>query len=399
MKIGIIKERKNPPDKRVPFTPEQCKIAKEKFGFDIVVEPSDIRCFKDEDYTKQGIELSTDLSSCDVLMGVKEVPKETLINNKPYFFFSHTIKKQPYNKELMKTLIAKKIQMLDYECLTHENGERIIGFGRYAGIVGTYNGLLAFGKRNQSYTLSPAHSFKNYDELLGELKKVKLPNFKLVITGNGRVGKGAEEILLDLGIQKVTPSSFLNNTFNTPVFCVLELKDMYEFSSEEKFDQKHFYANSEVYKSKFTPYLSAANIFVSAHFWDNKSAPLFTLNQVKASDFSIEVIADITCDIKGSVPTTTRASTIADPIYGIDKQTGEETSYNAPDCITVMAVDNLPCELPANASEDFGNALISFILPEFKDFKNSELLNRSSICIDGKLTPKYEYLNDYAFGE
>lgn len=399
MKIGIIKEGKTPPDKRVPFTPAQAKEAREKFNLDLVVQPSAIRAFKDEEYAELGIPMQDDLSDCDVLMGVKEVPIDMLINNKQYFFFSHTIKKQPYNQKLIKAFLEKKITMTDYETLTYKTGARILGFGRYAGLVGAYNGLIAYGNRTGLFNLKPANQCEDLEEMKRELANIQLPAIKIALTGGGRVANGAIEILKELNVREVSPEEYKNGQFNEAVYVQLNSGEMYEHKDGEAFVTKDFYKNPKNYVCTFKQYIPGTELFISCHYWDHNADVLWRAEDMLSPDFDIKVIADITCDIKGSIPSTIRPSTIADPIYGFDPKTGEETdSYNE-NGITVMAVDNLPCEIPKDASEGFGRALIDHVLPCLLGDDEDEVIKRASITINGELGPNYDYLHDYAYGE
>lgn len=398
IKIGVLREEKSPPDKRVPLTPLICtELLRTYPNIEIVIQPSKIRCYSDEEYLAFGLTLQEDLSDCDVLMGVKEVPKDKLIPGKKYFFFSHTIKKQPHNEKLMKALIEKKIQMIDYETLTDKNHNRIIGFGRYAGIVGAYNGILGYGRKYDLFQIKPANLCRDRAEMEEELKRVKLPNIKIALTGGGRVANGAIETLSALRIRKVTPEEFLMASFREPVYCQLNPRDYVERPNDHNFDLNDFFQHPEHFVSKFPPYTKAADIFISAHFWDPRSPKMFTPEDMKAADFHISVVADITCDIDGSVPTTLRASTISQPFYGYNPKTDKEDVPFNKDTICVMAVDNLPCELPRDASDDFGKDLMERVLPfVFKDDTDG-VIERASICKDGKLMPAFEYLSDYAY--
>ncbi len=325
IKIGVLREEKSPPDKRVPLTPLICSELVRKYPqVEIVVQPSKIRCYNDDEYVAFGITLQEDLSDCDVLMGVKEVPKENLLAGKKYFFFSHTIKKQPHNVKLMKALIEKKVQMIDYETLTDKNHNRIIGFGRYAGIVGAYNGILGYGLKYDLFRIKPANLCRDRAEMEDELKRVKLPNIKIALTGGGRVANGAIETLSALRIRKVTADEFLMASFREPVYCQLNPRDYVELPDDHNFDLNDFFKHPERFVSKFVPYTKVTDLFISAHFWDPRSPKMFTKEDMKASDFHISVISDITCDIDGSVPTTMRSSTIAQPFYGYNIVKGEE---------------------------------------------------------------------------
>ncbi len=402
MKIGIIKEGKVPVDHRVPLTPEQCKaILDECPQAEIVVQPSDIRCFSDEDYKAQGIALQQDLSDCDVLMGVKEVPIHQLVADKTYFFFSHTIKKQPYNRGLLQEVLAKNIDLVDYECLTDAKGQRVVAFGRYAGIVGAYNGLLAWGKRYGSFQLKPAHDCLDMEELWQELDKVSLPeNTKIALTGGGRVAKGAIETLERAGISYVSPEDYLSGDFDRAVYTQLDVDDYNKRSSDGGFDKAEFFADPKGYESAFGPFVKETDLFVAAAFWDPKAPALFTKEEMKEADFRIKVIADITCDIQGSVPSTLRETTIADPLYDYNPSTGEEEKALTSDKnITVMAVDNLPCELPRDASQSFGEQLMASVIPELMNGGQQPIVGGATITRKGELTEKFSYLTAFAKGE
>ncbi len=397
LKLGVLREEKSPPDKRVPLTPLICADLLKKYpNLEIYIQPSAIRCYSDDEYRAFGLTLQEDLSQCDVLMGVKEVPKEKLIPNKKYFFFSHTIKKQPHNQKLMHTLIEKKIQMIDYETLTDVNGNRIIGFGRYAGIVGAYNGILGYGRKYDLFHIKPANLCRDRAEMEEELKRVKLPNIKIALTGGGRVANGAIETLSALRIRKVTPEEFLMASFREPVYCQLNPRDYVEREGDHNFDLHDFFKHPEHFNSKFLPFTKATDIYISAHFWDPRSPKMFSTDDMKAADFKISVVADITCDIDGSVPTTLRASTIANPFYGYNPDTDKEDVPFNTDTICVMAVDNLPCELPRDASDDFGKDLMERVLPSIFIEDKDKIIDRASICADGKLCKAFEYLSDYA---
>jgi alanine dehydrogenase len=360
IKIGILRERKIPADKRVALCPDQCLFLTQQYqNIDLVVEKSPIRCFSDRQYQKLGLSLVDDISDCDVLFGVKEVPKENLIANKTYFYFSHTIKKQSYNKMLLSKMLDLNIKMVDYETLCDINNKRLIGFGKYAGIVGCYNGFLTHGLRTKQYELKAAHQCFDRTELNQELKKVKLNNAKIILTGNGRVGEGALEILQLLNIKQVDVNSFLNDTFNYPVFVALNTLDYNQRTDKKDSSKSDFYENPVEYQSTFFKYAAVADIFIAGHFFGNGSPYLFTREDAKKSNFKIRTIADISCDIDGPVASTIRPSTIANPIYGYNPITEKEDDFDSDDVISVMAVDNLPCELPKDASKDFGQLLDS----------------------------------------
>jgi saccharopine dehydrogenase (NAD+, L-lysine-forming) len=399
MKIGIIKEGKTPPDERVPLSPTQCKEIIEKFPeVQLVVQKSHIRRFKDEEYANKGLTLVDSVDDCDVLMGVKEVPMNNLIPNKKYFFFSHTTKKQPYNRELLKTMLDKNITMVDYEGLTNERGTRLIGFGKYAGIVGCYNSFYTFGKQTNSFDLKRAYLCEDRAEMENELSKIKIPNdFKIVITGGGRVASGIIEILDKIGIKKVPAQEFLTTAFNAPVFTQTLVTDYYRKADGSDFSRTEVYNKPENFESDFMKFAKVADLYISGHFWDKNAPYIFTREDAKHPEFNIKTVGDVSCDIDTSVACTLRPSTIVDPIYGYSPKTEKEVAFNEQDAITVMAVDNLPCELPKDASEDFGREFIDHILPHLLNDKDG-VIERATICANGDLTPDHEFLRDYVNG-
>jgi saccharopine dehydrogenase (NAD+, L-lysine forming) len=401
LSIGIIREGKVPPDKRVPLTPKQCKLVKEKFPtVELYVQSSPIRAFSDDDYRSEGIEVVHSIDHCDVIFGVKEVNIPDLIPNKHFFFFSHTIKKQPYNRELLRAVIDKNIQLTDYEVLTQPSGLRLIGFGRYAGIVGCYNGFRTYGMKHNLYDLKPANQCFDRKEMEAELSKVKLPNdMKVVLTGFGRVGYGAREIMSLLPIREVTAADYLTSTFDEPVFTHLNVEDYNERQDGNAFDKNDFYADGRGHQSTFPRFLSATDMYVACHFWKSTAPFLFKRADLRSENLRLSVVADISCDIDGPVACTIRPSTIADPVYGYDPATEQEADFTSTGVVAVMAVDNLPCELPRDASEDFGNELIAKILPALLEQDPTDIIGRGTETLNGRLTPKYAYLQDYLDGK
>lgn len=400
IKIGVIKEGKTPPDERVPFCPEQVNFINANFpNVKVVVQKSNIRRYKNEEYESLGIELVDSLDDCNVILGIKEVPLNDLIPNKTYFFFSHTIKKQAYNRKLLIELLNKKITMVDYETLVDKNGSRLIGFGRYAGIVGCYNTFYAYGKRTGAFNLKRAYQCFDKAEMLNELAKIKLPNnYKIVMTGGGRVANGIVEILEKLNIEKISASDFLTKTFNKPVFTQLFPEDYNKRIDNQPFTVREFFADASGFESNFMPYAKVADMYMSGHFWAKGSPFIFSRDDAKLPDFKIKVVGDISCDIDGPVACTIRPSNIIDPIYGYLPSSEIETSISNPQSITVMAVDNLPCELPKDASKDFGREFIDKILPHLIN-DAEHVIERATICKNGDLTPRFEYLRDYVNGE
>jgi hypothetical protein len=400
MKIGIIREGKIPIDARVPLSPKQCKSLIELYPqISIVAQPSAIRCFKDYEYAEQQIELREDVSDCDILIGVKEVPLENLISNKTYFFFSHTIKKQEHNRKLLLEVLKKKIRLIDWETLTDNNGHRVIAFGRWAGIVGAHNGIMTWLKRIGKNNLKPLYLCKNLKEAARDYDDIQPGNIKILLSGTGRVSSGCVEVLDMMNIRNVTPDEFLHERFDEPVYTQLNNSHLYYKSGETSFDNMHYHAHATEYKSKFLPFTRVTDVFINGIYWDKSIPAFFSKEDMKEEDFKIKVIADITCDIApvASVPSTLRASTILAPVYGYHPHKEREcepfTSYS----IDVMAVDNLPNELPRDASKNFGELFMEKIIPALlKD--HDEMIDRATLARDGELSSHFEYLSDYVKG-
>jgi hypothetical protein len=401
MKFGIIKEGKTPPDKRVPLSPRQCKILLDTYpDMEIFVQPSNIRAFKDSEYEALGISLQEDLTDCDVLMGVKEVRIQDLIPHKTYLFFSHTYKKQPYNRELLNAILDKKIRLIDYEMLKEPGGKRVLGFGRYAGIVGAYNAFRAWGEMTESYILKAAHECEDRREMESELIKVKLPkDTKIAITGAGRVGGGAMEVLSALKITHVFPKEYAEQNYPEPVFTQLDVRQYFKRKDGQEFKRADFYSDPSGYESAFMEYASITDIYIPCHFWSDKSPYIFTRDDAKSENFKIKLVSDISCDIDGPIASTLRPSEIADPFFGYDPINEKEVPLGTKGSIGVSAVDNLPCELPKDASEDFGNELIKNVIPNFFNGDKDKILDKASeTTLDGKLNSHFQYLENYTKG-
>ncbi|WP_216690558.1 NAD(P)-dependent oxidoreductase [Hymenobacter siberiensis] len=396
--IGLIREGKTPPDKRVPLTPKKCGEALSAFpGLRIVVQSSAIRSYTDQEYRDLDLEVRDDISDCDVLMGVKEVPTDQLIPNKTYLFFSHTVKKQPANRKLLQAVLEKNITLIDYERLTNAQGERIVAFGRYAGIVGAYNGLLTYGRKHSLYNLKPAHQCVDMDDMQEEFFKVKkLPPIKMAVTGSGRVAQGALEVLDRMGIRRVSVYDYLYLNFNEPVYTQLRSSDYNRRRDGRVWDTSDFHQHPEEYESTFGNFLPVTDLLIACAYWHPAAPLLFSEADTRRPDFRINTIADVTCDVNGSVPTTKRSSIIADPAFDYNSVTGElEPAYSRLENITEMAVDNLPCELPRNASRDFGRQLIDMVLPHLLGNDAEGVIARATIAKGGQLTEPYQYLRDY----
>jgi alanine dehydrogenase len=397
MKLGILKETKTPPDRRVPFTPAQCLEMQRHFkDLDVVVQPSDMRCFGNDEYENIGLNLQEDLSDCQVLMGVKEVDIPSLIEGKTYLFFSHTAKEQPYNRGLLKEIVRKGITLIDYEYLTLPDRTRVVAFGRWAGIVGAYNGLMAYCKRQGNCLLPPANTMSGLAEMKLFLDDQAIGQVRILLTGGGRVAGGAMEILRAARIREITPDEYLSIDFNEPVFCRLDPWHYTRHRAGREFLFKHFMEHPEEYENAILPYAMRTDLFMACHFWDPESPVMLTRDHMRDPAFPIRVIADISCDMNGPIASTIRPSTIAEPFYGYDPETGKESKQVFGDnVITVMAVDNLPGELPRDASRDFGDALIENVMPYLVGEDEEGIIARATIVKEGRLTPQFAYLKRY----
>ena len=402
MRLGIIREGKVPPDARVLFTPEQCVQVQETYGVQIAVQPSPGRCIPDEAYRQLGITLQEDLTDCDVLLGIKEVPKALLIPNKTYFFFSHTIKEQPYNRALLQEILRQNITLMDYEVLTNTEGKRVIAFGRFAGIVGAHNGMMTYGQRTQTFALEQMHRYDDYQAAIDYYQTLQLPPMKIVVTGTGRVATGAVEVLDHMNIRRVEPAAFLQQTYQEPVYTQLKVKDyVAPKAANQSFATQHFYQNPQLYRSIFAPYTKVADLMINGIYWDNDAPAFFSATDMQQADFNIQVIADVTCDIApvSSIPSTLFATTIADPVFGYNPQTQSAEAPYQPHTIDMMTIDNLPNELPKDASQSFGTQFIGQVIEELLGLKDTKMLERATVAKAGALGPHFDYLKDYVVGK
>ncbi|MBO9729870.1 MAG: alanine dehydrogenase [Chitinophaga sp.] len=396
--IGLIREEKHPHDNRVAFTPKQCQWILHHFPqVRLYVQPSPRRCFTDEEYKNAGIPLLEDLSGCSILLGIKEVPVEQLLAGKTYLFFSHTKKKQPHNQRMLQTILQKNITLIDYECLVHPDGQRILGFGFFAGIVGAHNGLLAFGEKTKSFHFKRVHTCHDFQELIGHYFGIKLPPMKIVITGSGRVAAGALEIMGLLGIKYLPPEEYLVNSYAYPVYTQLKAGELYLKKEDKTYSRADFHAHPETYECRFLPYVTASDILMNGIYWDHNIPPLFHADDLKKDNFRIQVIADITDDTNGSIPCNLGDSTIENPVYGVTRDTMEQTAPYLPNTIDMMCVSNLPNELPRDASQYFGDQLMKYVFEELLN-PDSTMIQNATIASKGRLTAAFAYLEDYAKG-
>jgi alanine dehydrogenase len=399
IQIALIKERKNPPDRRVAFSPQQCREISRQFPqIEFLVEPSLVRCISDKEYENQGIRVTDQIQSAGILFGIKEVPVESLINGKIYFFFSHTIKKQAHNRKLLQALLSKRIEMVDYECLLDEKGNRTVAFGRFAGIVGAYNGLRMWLQKKAVTTLPPASACPDMAGMIGAVHACisALNGLKIVVTGTGRVGQGAMEVLETLGIKRLDPEAYSEYSGNEAVFTVLSSRHYLQKKDSIPWNEADFRAHPENYKSNFRRFACCTDLLISCHYWNPAAPALFGMEEIASADFRISVISDVTCDIGGSIPTTIRASSIESPFYDIRREDGaEKAAFSSDRHISICAVDNLPCELPYDASLAFGKMLMQHVIPELvSDHRPG--MEGATICRKGELTDRFLFLKDFA---
>ncbi len=399
-RIALIREGKVPPDKRVPFTPLQTEEIEQRFPqARVVCQKSDVRCFRDHEYQALDIRIQDEVADCDILMGIKEVPIADLVPNKTYLFFSHTIKKQPHNRQLLQAVLQKNIRLVDYEALKDKQGNRIVAFGRFAGMVGAYNGLWAYGKRYALFDMRRAFACFDVNDLKLELRKINLPAIKIVLTGSGRVAKGAMETLDTAGIRKVSPADYLSKTFDEPVYVQLGSADYHVRKEGGHFNREEFHKHPGRYVCTFLPFALKTDLLLAGAYWNPAAPVLFTREDMLNPAFAIKVIADITCDIGGSIPSTKKATTISDPLYDYHAATDRvHPVFQGEDYVTVMSIDNLPCELPRSASEEFGRDLIDRVLRPLLGNDPDGLIARATLAENGALTEYFRYLQDYVDG-
>jgi alanine dehydrogenase len=335
------------------------------------------------------------LEECDILLGIKEVPVNMLIAGKTYLFFSHTKKLQPYNQQLFQSIIQKGITLIDYECLEHEDGARIIGFGFFAGVVGAHNGMMAYGNRTGAFHLDRVNSTKTFQHLIHNYFGLKIPKIKIAVTGSGRVAHGLLEIMNLMGIHEVEPEDYLAKQFTYPVYVHLKGIDLYQPKDGSMYSREHFHNHPETYHCLFKKYLPHTDILLNGVYWEKNIPRLFEMEYLRKEDWRIQTIADVTDDRNGSVPCNIGDATIEDPVYGVDKKTFEKTAPYLPGSVDVMAVGNLPNELPKDASRYFGEQLIKHVLADLVE-GTSNIIEKATIVKAGQLTPAFEYMRNYA---
>ena len=399
MKIGLIRETKIPEDNRVALTPSHLAELQRSFPQDeFVVQSSDIRAYSDETYRKAGVRVTDNVDDCDILFGIKEADIRTLIPNKHYFFFGHIAKMQAYNRPLLQTLMAKRITFSDYEYLVDDDNRRVCAFGWWAGIVGTYYTLRGYGLRHHLYELPKPDKHFTLEKLTQALKSVELPHIKVLVTGNGRVSHGAQHILETIGAVRLTEEQFLaDGPINALSFCPADADHLVARNDGGAFSWDDFIHHPTAYRSDFMRWARKADVLVSAHFWAPE-APVYLSREVMLDpQMRIRFVGDITCDIRGSILSTLRASTHEEPYYDYNPVTdSEEEAFSNPDNISVMAVDTCPNALALDTSAYFGDMLMQHVLPGLLSGIHNEVVQRGTILEKGQLTPHFDYLESFA---
>ena len=402
--LGIIRESRKD-ETRTPLAPKHIKELKKKFpGIKINIQSSKKRCFNDEEYSKTGATINEDLNFSDLILGVKEVDTNILLNRKKYLFFSHTSKIQPDNsaaaqgtpgmdkKDLLKKILEKKITLIDYDNIRNSAGARYLGFGRFSGIVGCYNSLALYENFLNNLKLPRAFEINNYTLLKNTLTNQKFSKIKILITGDGRVSKGVLELLQFTNINQVSKDVFIKKKFDEPVFCNLKTSDYVTENPVNEFDLQHFIKNPKKYVSIAEKYLVQTDLLISAHYWDPESPKIFELKNLYKFN-KLQVIGDITCDINGSIPTTLKSTSIEEPYFYLDRNKHNEIKASS-NSLAIMAVDNLPSELSRDSSEEFGDGIVSKILPYIINHDDGRIHN-ATIIKNGNFLPKYSYLKKY----
>ena len=401
IKIGILKETKTPIDNRVALTPDEIVALKERYPeAEFYVQKSDIRAFTDEEYAKLGIPVVESLENCDVMFGIKEAHVDSLLPNKHYIFFGHIAKMQPYNRPLIKKMIELGITFTDYEYLADDNNVRLCAFGWWAGVVGAYNTLRAYGLRTRKFELEkPSRTF-TLDKLLANIKEVMpLCNTSVVITGNGRVSQGAQYVMQQVGATELTPNDFLSRTHtDTLLYTVLKTGNLVRRKSDGSYEKSDFRKNGSEYESVFDQYAFSAEILLSCHYWGPDQPVYLSKELLQDERLTIKVVGDVTCDIEGSIQSTLRASTHDEPFYDYNPTTmSEEAAFSNEHNISVMAVDTCPNALALDTSKYFGETLSEYVFPLILEGRfDDPILSRATILKNGHLTDKYSYLKEYA---
>jgi saccharopine dehydrogenase (NAD+, L-lysine-forming) len=430
--LGIRREDKNRWERRVPLTPEHVLELKKKYGIETFIQPSNIRIFSEEAYQKVGAHVQDSLTPSSVVFAVKEIPVDFFEQGKTYVFFSHTIKGQKYNMPMLKKMMEMGCTLIDYERIIDRNGKRLVFFGRFAGLAGMVDTLWTFGQRlhwEQIDTpfreIKQAIHYKDLDEIKKHFnavgKKIKTEGLPLSLTpliigfsGYGNVSVGAQEILDVFPIKEIKPEeieSVVNKPSNKVIYkVVFKEEHMVEpVSPGKKFDLQDYYHHPEGYHSAFERYIPFLSILMNCIFWNTQYPRLLTKDYLKKTfskkeKMRLRVIGDISSDVNGAIEFTEKTTSSDNPVFIYHPRTDTITDGYEGDGIIVMAVDNLPCELPRESSQSFSEILLRFV-PEIMnadftvdDFNKVVLpaeIKNAVVLYQGKLTPAYHYINKY----
>jgi alanine dehydrogenase len=395
MKIAILRESDEHKDKRVALTPVDAKLLIQRFpGLIIQVQSSNNRAFTNEEYINAGINIKEEVSDCDLLIGVKKVNTENIIPGKTYLFFAHVAKKQENNREYLKYLVKNKVTLIDYEYLKNENGKRLAAFGYIAGVAGAYYVYDMLSKKINKTFLSKVSSSGNIIQAIinSNLKKP----CKIALSGNGNVANGVSDIFNAAGINQVNSHSFINKSFGKTVFCKLQPEDYLINKRGIEYSAQHYRQNPEQYRSKLAQFINIADAYVACHYWHKNYPKYLSTSDLKNEQSNLKVIADISCDLNGSVAPTLRETSFNNPYFDYNPITGnEESPFSSGKNITVMAIGNLPSLLPREASEGFSRSMADVILPQYIENTQSFLFKNATILKCGNLTKSFSYLTNY----
>jgi saccharopine dehydrogenase (NAD+, L-lysine-forming) len=432
-RAGIRREDKNEWERRAPLTPEDLKELHQKHGIEFVVQPSPIRVFTDAQYASAGARVSEDLSGCPVVFAIKEIPVEFLQPGTTYVFFSHVIKGQPYNMPMLRKLMELGCNLIDYEKVTNEKGRRLIFFGRHAGLAGAVETLHALGRRLEYegirtplLHIEPPHRYPDLAEIEASLKKAgeeirkhglpeQLAPLVVGIAGYGNVGAGAAEIIDMLAPESITPSELPKMGGRTGAKrdvvykVVFREQDTVEPAQPgASFSLEDFFRNPGSYRSRFEEYLPHLTVLMNAIYWQAGNPRLVTKGALQKL-FSgprrprLRVIGDISCDIEGAIEATVKHTEPGTPCYTYNSIDGTIRDGCGSQGVVIMAVDNLPCEIPSESSRDFSRILRGFVASiagadyrmELDRLSLAPELKRALILHRGQLTPGYRYLEEY----
>ena len=427
-RLGIMKETKNRWERRVPLNPQTVKNLTDQ-GYQVTIQPSETRIYKNEAYLNAGAELNEDLSNCDLIMGVKEIPITGIIPGKPHLFFSHTIKGQDYNMPLLQHVLDNGSTLMDYEKIINSEGKRLVFFGKFAGNAGMVDALWAAGQRYlQEYGIETpflkvkqSYQYESLQQCLEELQEIgkeierdglpaEICPFNICLLGYGNVSIGCQEILKAFPITEVEPDSLadleINHKSNSMYLAVIKEEHLVEKKDGSEFSLSDYFVNGIEYKSKMEQYLPYCTMYMSGIYWAS-GYPVFLKNselgKLQGKQQKLIMIGDITCDIEGSIEATRKVTMPDNPVFIYNPETDGLTDGFKGAGFAVCAIDNLPCEFPQEASDFFNSRLAEFV-PAMLDNDYSQPIANSTLPTEmqpaviarlGKLEDRYQYLEEF----